>query len=239
MTFVTSSGVSSSARQQAGKLALLAKLFQTTGKSAESGKTRRKSEAAVPPPPPPVQTNSAAGLASMFEALQNGGGNSVSDLPSRLLQAVDSDGDGAISADELQAVTETGAGQPPKASPPSLYLSLVRTGDVNGGGVMAAANVAASPVARPSGQDFAVVAPDGNDGLSQTELDQFAALRTRAAAAPDAGNMALIPQPGRTATGYEALFQALQLVFAEAGGPAGPTPGQRYTDLLQSLAKAA
>lgn len=236
MTSVTSSGVSSSASLQAAKLALLAKLFQTTGRSAEGGKTRRKLQAAGPPPPPPVQTNSAAGLASMFEALQNGGGSSVSDLLSRLLQAVDSDGDGAISADELQAVTELGAGQPPNASPPSLYLSQVRTGDANGGGVMAAAKVAASPVARPPGQDFAVVAPGGNDGLSQTELDRFAALQARTA---PAGNRALIPQPGRTATGYEALFQALQLVFAEAGGPAGPTTGQRYTDLLQSLARAA
>jgi EF hand len=168
MTSVTSSGVSSSTSQQASKLALLSKLFQTTGKSAESGKTRSKSEAAPPPPPPPpAQTNSAAGLASMFEALQNDDTSSVSDLLSRLLQAVDADGDGTISADELQAVTELATGQ---------------TGDDAG------AHVAS-------------------------------------AAAPTSA--------------YEALFQSLQLVFTEAAGQAPASSSQRYTDLLQSLAKAA
>lgn len=49
MTFVTTSRVSSGASQQASKLALLAKLFQTTGKTAESGKTGNKGETAPPP----------------------------------------------------------------------------------------------------------------------------------------------------------------------------------------------
>lgn len=183
MSSVTSSGVMGGVSQQASRLALLEKLFTTTGKPAQDSKNKPAQGAAPPPPPPPpppAQTNSAAGLASMYEALQSQDNASVSDLLSRLLQAVDTDGDGAISADELHAVTEL-TEAPPQSSGPALT--------------------------------------SGDSGAS-VFVDPMAAGTTK------------------PTTAYEALFQALQLVFAQADTGLGSTGSLRYADALQSLANA-
>lgn len=108
----------------------------------------------------------------MFEALQSDGISSVTDLLSQLLQSVDTDGDGTISADELQAVIKFTTGQLRQDN--RLSTGTDRTGD---GAV-------------PLG---AFVLLEGN--------------------------------PGRFSPGD----------LAKASG----TTSKRYTDLLQSLAKAA
>jgi hypothetical protein len=244
MSSVTGFGVSGSSGPQTNRLALLAKLFQTSGKSAQDSKKDPAQAAASPPPPPPppAHANSAGGLASMFEALQSGDSSSISDLLSRLLQAVDTDGDGTISADELQAVTELTTTPMPVENRPSLYTALTGHDDANGDGVLSAEEVAASPVAGPLGRDFATVDTDSDGQLSQVELDKFESNMQNGTdpAQSGAANVArgMAETTIQTTTAYEALFQALQLVFAQANSTSGTTGSQRYTDLLQSLAKA-
>ena len=247
MTSVTSSAVSGSASQQASqqasRLALLVRLFQTDAKASHGGKTRPTYRAAAPPPQPPAQTNSAGGLASMFEALQTGTDAGVSDGPSRLLQAVDTHGDGTISAIEAQVMTELTAGPSQAADRPSLFTALTRHHDINDDGLISKQDVAAGPVVGPLVRDFATVDSDSNGHLSQTELDQFEqTLRNRDGADPAQGTRPALgsaPTKGQLSSAYEALFQALQLVFAQPKVGSGTTIGQRYTDLLQSLATSA
>lgn len=205
MSSVTSSGVGGGVNQQSNRLALLVKLFQTSGKSAQDSKKDPAQGAAPPPPPPPppARPNSAAGLASMFEALQSPETGSVSDLLSRLLQAVDTDGDGTISADELQAVTELTVGTGQTGSP----LPLTAVGQ---------------PDPAPRTRDT-------------TDERQALDLQNRSP-----GDLTLTGGTAMSqgATAYEALFQALQLVFAPANTGSVTNSGQRYTALLQSLANA-
>lgn len=223
MTSVTSTGVSGSASSQAFRLALLVKLFQTQGKSSEGGKSRPTETAAPAPLSPtishPTQVNSSAGLASMYEALQAPNTNSVSDLLSRLLEAVDTDGDGAISAAELQAVTELTT--VPTSEPPAqpAYPVLIQQ------------NMGTQAFAGPIGPTL----PVGTGQLTQNTLEPLDVVAQKAT--EQAQKATMFPTPTRSA--YEALFQAMSQAFPQAKAVSGATGGQRYSHMLQSLANAA
>ena len=213
MSSVTSSAVAGGESVQASRLALLTKLFQTSGKSTQDSADRPAPRAATPPPPlPPAQSNSVAGLASMFEALQSQENGSVLDLLSRLLQAVDSDGDGTISADELLAVTELTTGSPP--------ASRATPGDGPADVRQAAGN-----------------ATDSSGKVVDSELPQLAPILPDPAQAAST-DLAQKTVTGQTQTAYDQLFQSLQLVFAQADTRSILNIGRRYADALQSLAKA-
>jgi len=221
MTSVTSTGVSGSASSQAFRLALLVKLFQTNGNSKGSDKSR-PNEAAPPSQPPlihPSRANSSAGLASMYEALQAPNNSSVSDLLSRMLEAVDSDGDGTISADELHAVTELTT--VPKAGPTANAMvqkegaASVLAGQIGHTGAKAGTDVRFEP---------ADTTMEPKDATVRTVFDQTMSAASAAA-------------PARTS--FEALFQAMSLMLPQAKEMPGMTGSQRYGNLLKYLANAA
>jgi len=221
MTSVTSTGVSGSASSQAFRLALLVKLFQTNENSKASDKSR-PIEAAAPSPPPlihPSRANSSAGLASMYEALRAPNNSSVSDLLSRMLEAVDSDGDGTISADELHAVTE---------------LTTVPTSEPDAN-AMVQKEVAASALAGQIGHASATAGTVVNLDAAQTTMDRTDAIVRMAFDQ----TMTTTPTAPPAKTAFEALFQAMSLMFPQAKEIASLTSSQRYGNLLQSLAKAA
>ncbi|MBC7739211.1 MAG: hypothetical protein H7245_18835 [Candidatus Saccharibacteria bacterium] len=220
MTSVSLSGVSGGSTQQSVKLALLAKLFQTTGK-AESDKTRPTPEP-VAAPLPPSQVNSVAGLASMFEALQNEV-SSVSNLLSRMLQAVDTDGDGRISADELLAVTEPATGQLQVGGRPATAM-----GDDH----------QSAAVSRAMNLEAGATSTEGTDAAGREASPFVASVQDPANLVQPVPNALAANSVRPPVSAYEALFQSLQVVFAQANGATATTSGQRYTDLLRSLAKA-
>ena len=216
MFSVTSSAVAGGGGLQASRLALLTKLFQTSGQSTQDSSERPAPRAATPPPPPPpAHPNSAGGLASMFEALQSQANGGVVDLLSRLLQAVDSDGDGKISADELLAVTELTSGHP--------HVAPATPGDANG---------PLAALRQGSG-----LATDKAGAVPESELDQIAASLPNPALAGFA-DLAQQTVIGQTHTAYQSLFQSLQMVFAQPDTRSALNTGKRYADALQSLAKA-
>lgn len=208
MTSVTDSGVAGSASLQADRLALLVKLFQIDGKSTEAAKRRPFYDAGPPSSSPlpqhPAQVNSAAGLASMFKALQASNTNSVSDLLSRMLEAVDVDGDGAISTDELHAVTEM-TPSPTRVESQTPVPSLqVRNGGAGDVGLMSRRDLAANPAVDADTQDTALTAQSayGLPGIGPQSRAEQTWLGT------------LAVQRGPTArsgpSAYETLYQAIK-----------------------------
>ena len=231
--------------QQAGRLALVAKLFHVNGKAAHGGKIGPRQGAASPPltPPPLAQTNSSGGLVSMFESLQTIKGNSVSDPLSRVFQAVGTHADGSTAAQHETPVPELTSGSLQSRGRPMRDAAQVRPDDANGDGLISRQEVSANPVAGQLSHNFTAVDSDSDGQLSKTELNQFQPLlRHHDGSGPALGGhpaLGTTLATGLPAWGHTALVRALQLVLAQPKVGPGTTSSQRYTDLLQSLAKAA
>ena len=106
-------------------------------------------------------------------------------------------------------------------------------------GAVSEASAAGHPAAILPGGDVALADTDLDGSVARTGPDQFAAdLQNRNRPGPAELALGSATVPPQTTTAYETLFQALQLVFAQANSVSGATGGQRYTELLQSLAKA-
>ncbi len=175
---------------------------------AESATQSAPAERRPPPPPPPPSQGNGATSKSLFDALASasqGDSSSLEGLMGQLVSSLDQDGDGSLSAEEMNAAFASGTtsgGDDAKTAVSDVIKSLDTDGDgklsaaelASGLQAMAASGPASGPPPGPppgggSPADMAAslvsgLDTDGDGKLSQDEL--AAAFGTQEASSADA-----------------------------------------------------